>query len=80
MGTMLRMAQEIGAIPIVRAWPSGSFKEGHWLPDYKASLMQIAQTKTGVHKDLLERSAAREQGQGFGTPPKPILDLLTLEG
>jgi len=80
VGTMLRMAQEIGAIPIVRAWPSGSFKEGHWLPDYKASLMQIAQTKTGAHKDLLERSAAREQGQGFGTPPKPILDLLTLEG
>jgi len=80
VGTMLRMAQEIGAIPIVRAWPSGSFKEGHWLPDYKASLMQIAQTKTGAHKDLLERSAAREQGQGFGTPPHPILDLLTLEG
>lgn len=80
VGTMLRMAQEIGAIPIVRAWPTGSFKEGHWLPDYKASLMQIAQTKTGTHKDLLERSAAREQGQGFGTPPKPILDVLTLEG
>lgn len=79
-GTLLRMAQEIGTIPIVRAWPSGSYPTGHWLPDYKASLMQIAQTKTGAHKDFLERSAARENGQGFGTPPKPILDVLTLEG
>lgn len=76
----LRMAQEIGAVPIIRGWPSGSYPTGHWLPDYKASLMQIAQTKTGAHKDLLERSAAREAGQGFGTPPKPILSLLTLEG
>jgi hypothetical protein len=79
-GTMLRMAQEIGAIPIVRAWPTGSYPTGHWLPDYKASLMQIAQTKTGAHRDLLEQSAARENGQGFGTPPKPILSALTLEG
>jgi len=80
MGTALRMAQEIGAIPIVRAWPTGSFREGHWLPDYKASLMQIAQTKTGAHRQLLEESAAREAGQGFGTPAKPILTPISLEG
>jgi hypothetical protein len=78
--TMLRMAQEIGAIPIVRAWPKDSYREGHWLGDYKASLQQIANSKTGQHADLLRQSAAREDGQGFGTPPKPILTLLTLEG
>lgn len=79
-GTMLRMAQEIGAIPIVRAWPKGSTIGGHWLPDYKASLQQIANSKTGLHADLLRASAAREEGQGFGTPPKLISTLLTLEG
>lgn len=79
-GTALRMAQEIGAIPIVRGWPRGSYPEGHWLPDYKASLMQIAQTKSGAHQKLLEESAAREAGQGFGTPAKPILTPITLEG
>jgi hypothetical protein len=76
----LKMAQEIGAIPIIRGWPRGSVRGGREMNDYKASLMQIAQTKTGAHRDLLERSAAREDGQGFGTPPQPIRTLLTLEG
>ncbi len=76
----LKMAQEIGAIPIIRGWPRGSVRGGPQMADYKASLMQIAQTKTGAHRDLLERSAAREDGQGFGTPPQPIRTLLTLEG
>jgi len=76
----LKMADEIGAIPIIRAWPRGSNINGPEMQNYKASLMQIAQTKTGKHRELLEQSAARENGQGFGTPPKPITSLLTLEG
>ena len=79
-GSALRMAQEIGAIPIVRAWPAGSYPEGHWLPDYKASLQQIAQTKPEPHRSLLQAAAVRETGQGFGTPPKPILHTIGLEG
>lgn len=78
-GTALKMAQEIGTIPIIRDWPKGSNKQGHWLPDYQAALLAIANTAPEPRATHLRASAQREQGQGYGTPPKPILTQFSFD-
>lgn len=55
-----RIAQETKVAPIVRYWPSGSWKGSQVYNDYITTLEGL-----GV-------DATREQGQGFGSPPKPI--------
>ncbi len=77
-GDALVMALEIGTLPIIRAWPKGSFLEGKWIPEYKAALRQIAATAPEPRKSQLLAAAEREQGQGFGTPEKPILSQIHL--
>lgn len=77
-GTALAMAKEIGTLPIVRGWPKGSFPTGHWLPDYQTALRQLAQTAAEPRRSQLLAAANREQGQGFGTPEKPIVNTITL--
>ena len=57
---MLLLAGETGVAPIVRYWPRGSWKGSQVYNKYLASLQEL-----GV-------DASREQGQGFGTPPKAI--------
>lgn len=54
------IAQETRVAPIVRYWPSGSWKGSPVYNDYITVLKGL-----GV-------DASREQGQGFGSPPKPI--------
>ena len=78
-GTALRMAQEIGTLPIIRAWPRGSTLQGHWLPDYQAALLSLANTAPEPRATHLRAAAQREQGQGFGTPPKPILTQISFD-
>lgn len=77
-GTALALAKEIGTLPIIRAWPKGSFPEGHWLEDYRTNLRQIAQAAPEPRKSQLMAAANREQGQGWGTPEKPILSQIHL--
>lgn len=78
-GTALRMAQEIGTLPIIRGWPRGSsLHDGH-LDNYRASLVQIANSAPEPRRSQLMAATTREQGQGFGTPEKPIATLIQLQ-
>ncbi len=79
MGTALKLAQEIGTIPIIRGWPKGSTPHDGKLANYQASLQQIANAAPEPRASQLRASAAREAGQGYGTPEKPILHLITLQ-
>lgn len=77
-GDALVMAQEIGTLPIIRAWPKGSFPEGKWLPEYRDALRALAASASEPRKSQLLAAAEREQGQGWGTPEKPILSQIHL--
>lgn len=77
-GDALVMAKEIGTLPIIRAWPKGSFLEGKWVPEYQAALRNLAATAPEPRKSQLLAAAEREKGQGFGTPEKPILSQIHL--
>ncbi len=78
-GDALAMAKEIGTIPIIRAWPKGSFPGDGKLDTYRASLQQIANSAPEPRASQLRASAARETGQGYGTPEQPILHLITIQ-
>ncbi len=78
-GTALRMAQEVGTIPIIRGWPKGTVKTGPQLPAYRKALLALAATAPEPRKSQLIAAAAREQGQGYGTPEVPIATLITLQ-
>jgi hypothetical protein len=77
-GDALVMAKEIGTLPIIRAWPKGSYPEGHWLSDYRQALRELAAAALEPRKSQLLAAAEREQGQGWGTPEKPILSQIHL--
>lgn len=77
-GDALVMAKEIGTLPIIRAWPKGSFREGKWVPEYQAALRALAASAPEPRKSQLLAAAEREKGQGFGTPEKPILSQIHL--
>lgn len=61
------VATEIGTVPIVRYWPSGTYKEGPWLNQYRAALLELAAKASEPRASQLRHSTEREQGQGFGT-------------
>ncbi len=77
-GTALALAAEMGTVPIIRAWPKGSFLGSKHLPAYQTALRQLAQSAPEPRKSQLMAAANREQGQGFGTPEKPIVTTITL--
>lgn len=78
-GDALALAQEIGTIPIIRAWPKGSYPGDGKLDNYRASLQQIANAAPEPRASQLRASAARETGQGYGTPETPIVHLITVQ-
>jgi hypothetical protein len=78
-GSALKMADEIGTLPIIRDWPRGSTLQGHWLSDYQAALLAKANAAPEPRATHLRAAAQREQGQGFGTPPKPILTQISFD-
>ena len=78
-GTALKMAQEIGTLPIIRGWPRGSTLQGPQLSNYQAALLSLANTAPEPRATHLRAAAQREQGQGFGTPPKPILTQISFD-
>jgi hypothetical protein len=79
-GTAMVMAKEIGTVPIIRAWPKGSFLGSQDLPNYQAKLRALAASVAEPQRSQLLAAAQREQGQGFGTPEKPIVNTITLHG
>lgn len=79
-GGALKMAAEIGTLPIIRAWPKGSYPGDGKLDAYRASLQQLANAAPEPRASQLRAAAAREQGQGYGTPETPIAHLITLQG
>lgn len=76
-GTALRMAQEIGTIPIVRFWPSGSQKEPA-VQAFRELLAEEAATAPEPRKSQLYAAIEREQGQGFGRGQEAIKMLIEL--
>jgi hypothetical protein len=78
-GTALKMAEEIGTLPIIRGWPKGSTPHDGKLDNYRASLQQIANAAPEPRASQLRAAAAREAGQGYGTPETPIVHLITLQ-
>lgn len=78
-GTALRMGQETGMLPIIRGWPKGSYLGDGKLAAYQNSLRSLAASAAEPRKSQLIAAAAREQGQGYGTPEKPITSLITLQ-
>jgi hypothetical protein len=73
----IAMAHETGLIPIVRFWPKGSYREGHWLSDYRNALANIAATAEEPRRSQLHQAIAREQGQGWA-PIKPITQFIAI--
>lgn len=78
-GGALKMAQEIGTLPIIRGWPKGSYPGDGKLAAYQASLQQLANAAPEPRASQLRAAAVREQGQGYGTPETPIVHLITLQ-
>ena len=76
-GSALRMAQEIGTVPIVRFWPRGTLPQTALEP-YRNSLLALAGAAPEPRKSQLIMSANREQGQGFGSSTKPVATLVNL--
>lgn len=74
----LRMAQEVGIVPLVRFWPAGSAKATA-LADYRARLRTLAagQEAKGpdgaAHGAALRASAAVEDARSYGNPNAPPL-------
>lgn len=78
-GTALRMGQETGMLPIVRGWPKGSYLGDGKLQAFQNALRSLAASAPEPRRSQLIAAAAREQGQGYGTPEKPITSLITLQ-
>lgn len=76
--TALRLADEIGVIPLIRFWPKGSYPEGSWVRDYQAELIRKAQAAPEPKRSQLMASADRERGQGFGRNPAAETKVVTL--
>lgn len=76
-GSALRMAQEIGTVPIVRFWPRGTVPQTALEP-YRNSLLTLAGQAPEPRKAQLIMSANREQGQGFGSNTQPVRTLVNL--
>jgi hypothetical protein len=80
-GSARVLAQETGLIPIVRFWPKAAGANPKRAIDaYKADLLTMAQTAESPRREHLLRAIDREQGQGFGTPPKPITTTIEFAG
>jgi peptidoglycan hydrolase-like protein with peptidoglycan-binding domain len=68
-GSGLKLALELGTIPIIRFWPnSAGARPDLALADYRGALELIAQAATPERALLLRASAERETGQSFGAP------------
>jgi hypothetical protein len=78
-GTALRVADEIGTIPLIRFWPKGTYPEGNWIRDYQAELIAKANQSPSPRKEQLLASAEREQGQGFARNVPAQKKVITLE-
>lgn len=77
-GSAQRMAQEIGTLPIIRFWPKGTLPQTALEP-YRQAIRAIAASAPEPRRAQLLMSANREQGQAFGTPPKPITQQVSLK-
>lgn len=77
--TALKMAAETGVLPIIRAWPKGTAIQSPDLRNYQAELRRLATSASEPRRSQLLAAAQREQGQGYGTPEKPISTLITLQ-
>lgn len=75
-GSALHLAEETGLLPIVRAWPKGTWPEKA-VPDFRAKLLALANVAESPRREHLMAAAEREQGQAFGTPPKPVVVHIT---
>jgi hypothetical protein len=71
------LAAETGLLPIVRYWPR-SAQPSQAVPAFQKRLLEIAAGSEPAQKLHLKAAAQREQGQGFGTPPKPITPLIKI--
>jgi hypothetical protein len=76
-GSALRMAQEIGTLPIVRFWPKGSQREPA-VQAFRELLIEEAQNAPEPRKSQLYAATEREQGQGFGRGQEAIATLIDL--
>jgi hypothetical protein len=68
-GSALRMAQEVGVMPLVRYWSTGGKTLAQQLQAYRVGLYDEARIKktagNPTHAAALVSSAAREKGQGW---------------
>ncbi len=76
-GSAKRLAAETGLLPIVRFWPRGTLP-GTAVPQFQGEILSVAAAAEEPRKTHLRAAAEREQGQGFGTPPKPISPLIEI--
>lgn len=67
----LHLAEQTGLLPIIRAWPRGTFPEKH-LPEFRNKLRAVAAEAEEPRRTHLLAATEREKGQAFGTPPKPV--------
>ena len=70
----LRMAQEVGILPLIRYWPASSQKATE-VPKYQAALRAYAasvQASNPAHAIALNNSAAFEVGYGYTANPAAI--------
>ena len=68
MVTALRVAQELGTLPLVRYWPKGS-QQAKVVNEYRDALEALAAGAPEPRKAQLLAASAREQGQAFAANP-----------
>lgn len=74
----LAMAEEIGTVPLIRFWPSGS--QPHTaVPEFRANLELVAEAAEEPRATQLRASAARETGQAYQRNPGPPEQRFALE-
>jgi hypothetical protein len=68
-GSALRMAQEVGVMPLIRYWSTGGKTLAQQLQAYRVALYDRARSVNAAgnptHAAALVSSAAREKGQGW---------------
>jgi hypothetical protein len=70
----LRMAQEVGVLPLIRYWPANTL-QGTEVPKYATQLRAYAasiQAANPAHAAALSNAAAFEVGQSYAANPAPI--------
>lgn len=76
VGSALKMAEEVGVLPLIRYWPKGSASKSSAVEEYRSKLHTLAfrldREGKKEHAAAIRASADHERGQGWPSTPGPV--------